>query len=278
MRRRTMRNEQERRFVGPLLPVLLGLMLVALPKGLRAEEAEQGGRPLVASYIAIWDASKDAVDVAWVRLRALEAMEGGRAQERAFAAIEEKLGLTREDLAPSEPRELRRFRRRDDLSRAATAGLRVYGDILQRAVEGEVPLILERREGDDQEDRRNAVEYLAGVARHRGFLPLLKTVAANPEEHPRVRGAALGNIGYIPDDDVVPYYIEKIYDAERARRDPKNDRLATICAESMLRAVATQAFFPQGSAQERQEQWRKWWEEHKATWQYPGQGVFLRFQ
>ena len=100
-----MRHRYEITFAGHVLALLLALMLVALPAGLGADKSEQGGRALVAGYVAVWNASKDAVDIEWVRQQ-VRAARGGKEWGKAFSAVQGRLGLRQEDFADMEPRDL----------------------------------------------------------------------------------------------------------------------------------------------------------------------------
>jgi len=155
---------------------VLFVLLTSLAPGILAASGRnatpQRDVTRVPSYVAVWEASKDAVDVEWVRARVAEAAKSGEDRDRALSAVEEKLGLTCEDLAQWEPAELRRFRQWDDWGTAAHAGLRVYLEVVQRAINIEVPRVLEERSPSDHPDMcREAIRAIAarGKSRFCGF-------------------------------------------------------------------------------------------------------------
>jgi len=100
-----------------------------------------------------------------------------------------------------------------------------------------------------------------------------------------VRESAAEAVAYIPHAEVVPFYIEQLYDATRAEGNPYVDEALTNVARGHLKRLvrgqmdeATRQKFLKAQPPEAQELWRAWWEAHKSTWQYPRRGeLFLRW-
>ena len=87
-----------------------------------------------------------------------------------------------------------------------------YVQKLKIVIEEKIPDILPDNTGKRFHIQSRAVHYLGIEAPHKAYLPLLRKLAANPEENERLRIKAVYAIARIPHDGMIDFFIELLDD------------------------------------------------------------------
>lgn len=274
--------------------LVLAVCASAVYSDVQPRRVEDQKPDLVWTYYCVWNDTGSRVNMAWVAERVAklspertpekadepEDVVTPEEREKVWRELEEKLGLSKEIMAQKAPRGLFDLEDAEDRERAAYLGGLLYLRDLRSAVEFKVPIILRKPSAENAGRRDDLIRFLNI---HPGFLPLLKTVAANSEEDYVVRCSALRAIACIPDEGVLPCLIERLYEREHATCEPKyvNEAL-TRAAHNALRALTNEAVPWVEPPEELQKKYRAWWEANKDTWHYPRgeerSRLFLRWQ
>jgi len=245
---------------------------------------QEAQKQINVDYNTAWQEAQAQVDVTWfyeqyAKLR----YPLTETSKRVMGEMRVKAGLRSEDVCGWAPPAWWRPDDKSTWEAAEMRGWEVYITNLWTGVSKKIPLLLERPTGESASERAAAAKFLGTEAPHPGFVPLLEAVATNPDEHWIVREGALDAVAYIPHGDVVPFYIEQLYQEGRSERVPAyvEESLVSIARGQLGRLTeahmdtATRQRLAGLSPEQAQQQWRSWWDAQKGTWQYPRRGALL---
>ncbi len=246
--------------------------------------AKQSRERINPDYETLWQGAQADLDLNWFyeqygNLR----YPPTETSKRVMGQLREKLGLRSEDVCAWAPPAWWRREDKSTWDAAEVRGWEAYLRNLSAAVTEKVPLLVKEPTRESAGKRAAAAKFLGTKAPHPAFVPLLRALATNPSEQPIVRSRALDAIAYIPHDDVVPFYIEQLYQPDRSGREPAyvQENLLNVARGQLRRLTeahmdaATRKRLLASPPQEAQALWRSWWRAHKDSWKYPRRGTLL---
>jgi hypothetical protein len=239
--------------------MLLGVCLAGAPYAsppLGSNTHNESQAELVQSYVAAWDGEKPKSNLEALRGLVVDlSSEDPNTSLAARNRLREKVGLE----YISTRRGVEAMKSDTPTGRAfLTQDWRNYIDDLETACTRTVRILLRRGTWQTRYERDLAAVFIGERAPHPVFLPLLRTIVANPEDDLSTRVKALWSIALIPHDDLVPYLIEQVagdlgFHANRILFQLTNANLE---------------FGPEYSPSDERAEWKKWWADHKGAFTY----------
>jgi HEAT repeat protein len=120
----------------------------------------------------------------------------------------------------------------------------------------------------NRDDRRRALHGVGSDAPHPAFAPLLLAIASNPSEDKWLRTLVIAALTMTPHESVVPDLIGLLRADEPEVAGTASGYLWRLTGYNAMNEIARERGEGPKSGAELVPRYEKWWEEHKATFNY----------